>query len=52
MVRNCIIQEGTVVEKNAELDYIITDREVIVSENRSMMGFRTYPVYIERSRII
>jgi glucose-1-phosphate adenylyltransferase len=51
-VRNCILQEGTVVEKNAEMDYIITDREVFITEKRSLMGYRTYPVYIERSKFI
>ena len=52
VVSNCILQDGAVVEKNAELDWVIADREVIVSENRSMMGYRTYPVYIERLRRI
>ena len=51
-VKNCILQEGTVIEKDAELDWLITDRGVIISKNRSMMGYSTYPVYIERSRII
>ena len=51
-VKNCILQEGTVIKEGAELDWLITDREVIVSKNRSMMGASTYPVYIERSRII
>ena len=52
VVRNCILQDGAVVEKNAELDWVIADREVLVSENRSMMGYSTYPVYIERFRRI
>ena len=52
VVKNCILQDGAVVEKNAELDWVIADREVLVSENRSMMGYRTYPVHIERKRII
>ena len=51
-VKNCILQESTVIEKDAELDWLITDREVIVSKNRSMMGISTYPVFIERSRIV
>ena len=51
-VKNCILQEGTVIEKDAELDWVITDREVIVSKNRCMMGYSTYPVYIERLRNI
>lgn len=52
VVRNCILQEGAVVGKNAKLDYIIADRAVIVSENRTMTGYSTYPVYIENSRTI
>jgi len=52
VVRNCILQEGTEVEKNADLDYIIADRAVRISENRKMTGYSTYPVYIENSRII
>ena len=52
VVRNCILQDDTIVEKNAMLDCIVSDRSVIVKEHRSMMGSNTYPVYIERFRII
>ena len=52
VIKNCVLQDDTVVEKNATLDCIITDNSVVVSENRSMMGYRTYPVYIERGRVI
>jgi glucose-1-phosphate adenylyltransferase len=52
VVKNCILQDGTVIDKGAALDCIITDRSVKVSENRNMTGYRTYPVYIEASRVI
>jgi len=52
VIKNCVLQDGTVVEDNATLECIITDNSVVVSENRSMMGYRTYPVYIERGRVI
>jgi len=52
VIKNCVLQDDTVVDKNATLDCIITDRSVVISENRSMMGYRTYPVYIERARVI
>jgi len=52
VVKNCVLQDDTIVEKNASLDCIITDNSVIISENRKMMGYPTYPVYIERGRII
>jgi len=52
VVKNSILQDDTVVDKNATLDCIIADHSVVVSENRGMMGYRTYPVYIERGRVI
>jgi len=52
VVRNSILQDDAVVDKNASIDCIIADRNVIISENRGMMGYRTYPVYIERGRVI
>ena len=52
VVKNCIIQDDAVVEKSAALDCVITDRFVTVSENRSMMGSRTYPIYIDRNRVV
>ena len=52
VVKNCILQEGTEVEKDADIDFIIADRGVRISEKRKMTGYSTYPVYIENSRII
>ena len=51
-VKNCILQDDTVVERNSMLDCIIADRAVTVSENRSMIGSSTFPVYIDRARVI
>jgi len=52
VVKNCVLQDDTIVENNATLDCIITDHSVTISENRRLMGYRTYPVYIERGRVI
>jgi len=52
VIKNCVLQDDTIVEKNASLDCIITDNSVVITENRNMMGYRTYPVYIERGRVI
>jgi len=50
VIKNCILQESTIVEGNTQLDHIITDRGVRISENRSLAGCSTYPVYVERFR--
>jgi len=52
VIKNCVLQDETVIEKSAKLDCIITDKGVVISENRAMMGYRTYPVYIESNRVI
>ncbi|MDR1193620.1 MAG: glucose-1-phosphate adenylyltransferase subunit GlgD [Peptococcaceae bacterium] len=52
VVKNSILQMGATVEKNAELDWIIADTSVIVTENRKLMGSQTYPVYISREKIV
>jgi len=51
-VRNSVLQDDTVVEENASLDCIITDHLVRISKNRKLMGYQTYPVYVERGRVI
>ena len=52
IVKNCILQDDTLVGNDATLDCVIADRSVVISENRNMVGYRTYPVYIERSRVV
>jgi glucose-1-phosphate adenylyltransferase len=52
VIKNCILQDDTLVEKGAILDCIIADRSVVISENRGMTGYRTYPIYIERYKVI
>ena len=52
VVKNCILQDDTLVEKKATLECIVADRSVIISENRGMVGYRTYPIYIEMNRVI
>ena len=45
-VKNCILMQDTVVEEDATLDYIITDKNVTVTAGKTLKGTDTYPVYI------
>lgn len=47
-VKNSIIMQDTEVGVNSNLDYVITDKDVIIKDNRMIMGFTTYPVYIAK----
>ena len=52
VVRNSILQGDTVVGADAELNWIVTDEQVIIAENRNLLGYKTHPVYIEKGKIV
>ena len=45
-VKNCILMQDTVVEAGANIEYLITDKNVTISEEKEMKGTSTYPTYI------
>lgn len=47
-VKNCILMQDTVVGENANLNYVITDKDVKIKEGRSLMGYDSYPIYISK----
>ena len=51
VVKNCIIQGG-IIEKDAQLEWIVADRGVFVSEGRRLISTDTYPIYVGRERIV
>ncbi len=45
-VRNCILMQDTVVEGNAEVEYMITDKEVTITSGKTIKGTDSFPVFI------
>lgn len=52
VVRNSIIMQNTEIMRNVTLNHVILDKDVIVRENRQLVGHETYPVVIEKKSII
>jgi glucose-1-phosphate adenylyltransferase len=52
VVKNSIIMQNTEIMKNVTLNHVILDKDVIVRENRQLVGHETYPVVIEKKSII
>jgi len=52
VVRNSVLQRNTVVGSNAELNWIVTDHDVIISDNRNLLGYRTHPTYIGVGKVV
>ena len=47
-VRNCVLFKETVVRRDAQLSYIIADKDVEVLSNRTLMGHATYPIVLAK----
>lgn len=48
-ISNCIIMQDSVIGDGSVLNYVISDKNVVFKEGRSMMGVESYPVYIAKS---
>ena len=51
-VENCVIMNETVVDENAELKYVILDKDVTVRPGAKLIGTPTNPIIIKRGDIV
>jgi glucose-1-phosphate adenylyltransferase len=51
-VKNCILLQDTVIEDGANLEYVITDKNVRVSRNRSLTGNDSFQVYVAKGQTV
>ncbi|MCQ4022292.1 MULTISPECIES: glucose-1-phosphate adenylyltransferase subunit GlgD [unclassified Ruminococcus] len=51
-VANCIIMQDTKIGENASLSYVICDKDVVIKNERALMGYDTYPIYIAKDNIV
>ena len=51
-VKNCILMQDTVVEAGANVEYLITDKNVTTTAGKEMKGTDTFPVYIEKFKVV
>lgn len=47
-VKNAVLMQGTVVGDNAEVNYIITDKDVNISDNHILTSAPSYPMYVAK----
>ena len=52
VIRNSIVMEKGTVEKNAQISYCITDKNVRVTEGRVLAGYETYPIVIVKDKTV
>ena len=51
-INNSIVMQGAHIGNNVTLNCVIIDKDVYINDNRTLMGFQTHPIYIQKSSII
>ena len=51
-LENCVVMQDAVIGANCRLNYVVVDKDVQIKEDRSLMGFQSYPVYISKGAVI
>ena len=51
-LENCILLQDTSVSDGCRLSYVIADKNVLIKNERSLLGFESYPVYISKGSIV
>ncbi|HCC01018.1 MAG TPA: glucose-1-phosphate adenylyltransferase subunit GlgD [Ruminococcaceae bacterium] len=49
---NSVILKNSTIGENVTLDSTVADKEVQIADSRTLMGYRTYPLYISSGSII
>ncbi len=52
VIRNSIIMEDSIIMDGAQLDYTITDKDVIIQSGRTLSGYETYPMVVVKGKVI
>ena len=51
-IKNCILMQDTVIEAGANVEYLITDKNVTITAGKEVKGTDTFPVYIEKFKTV
>lgn len=51
-VKNCVLMQDTVVEPGADVEYVVTDKNVRITADKRLSGTDTFPVYVEKGHTV
>ena len=51
-VKNCVLMQGTVIEAGADIEYVITDKNVTITANKELKGTDSFPVYEAKHQVV
>ena len=51
-VKNCVLMQDSVIEGDARLEYVVSDKNVHVTEGKEIKGTDTFPVFIAKGQTV
>lgn len=52
VVENSVVMQGSSIRLNCRMNYVITDKDVVIKNDRSLLGFESYPVFIAKGSVV
>lgn len=52
IIKDSIIMQDTIIEENAQLQHVISDKEVVITKDKSLKGEANYPMVVSKGSII
>ena len=52
VVKNCVLMQDTIVEANAQLECVVTDKNVRVTAGKKLSGTESFPVYVQKNHMV
>ena len=51
-VKNCVLMQDTIVEDNVSVEYVITDKDVTITEGKSLTGTDSFQVFVAKGQTV
>ena len=51
-VKNCVLMQDTVIEADASVEYVVTDKNATITRGKIIKGTVTFPVYVAKYQIV
>ena len=51
-VKNCVLMQDTVIEADAGVEYVVTDKNATITRGKIIKGTVTFPVYVAKYQIV
>jgi glucose-1-phosphate adenylyltransferase len=52
VVENCVILQDGQIQPGSRMKYVITDKDVLIQNDRALLGFESYPIFISKGSVV